>query len=112
MAIKETTALTILALAEMIFLFPFIKDGILGILYGSAFSITSWWLMVKDVKSFVKKGTLFKYGFLLRYFLYAVGMGTAIFYGNRFFVGTVLGILNLKFSLFIFGRWLSENTTN
>jgi len=112
MAIKETTALAILALVEIIVLFPFIKTAVLGILYGSAFSILGWWLMVKDVKSFAEKGSLFKFGFLLRYFLYAVGMGTAIFYGKLFFAGTALGILNLKLSLYIFGRWLGENTTN
>ncbi|AKI96787.1 hypothetical protein IX53_01960 [Kosmotoga pacifica] len=102
----------ILALVELVLFFPFMNEDVLGILYGTAFSITGWWLMVKDVKVLEKRGALFRFGFLLRYFLYAIGLGTAMIYGKVFFFGAVLGLLNLKFSLFIFGRWLSENTAH
>lgn len=111
-AIKETIAISILAIIEAGVSLFFKLQAALGILYGSFFAVMMFWLITRDVYVMCRKERLSKQGFLVRYGLAAVALWTATFYGRFFFMGAAVGILNLKLSLFLFGRWLSENSAN
>ncbi|MDI3524277.1 MULTISPECIES: ATP synthase subunit I [Kosmotoga] len=111
-ALKETIAISILAIIETGVSLLFKSQMAPGILYGSFFAVLMFWLMTRDVYLMCRKERFSRYGFLIRYGLAAVALWTATFYGRFFFVGAAIGFLNLKISLFLFGRWLSENSAD
>ncbi len=98
----------ILASIEAAVIYFFNTKMALGVFYGTAFGVTGFWLLSLTVEKASKNKQMLWRDYLIRYALYIVCFLSAIGYGTYFFVGSVVGLLNLKLSLLLFGRWLSE----
>ncbi|TYB90897.1 MAG: hypothetical protein FXF54_09060 [Kosmotoga sp.] len=98
----------VLASIEATVIYFFSAKMALGIFYGTAFGITGFWLLSLTVEKITRSKKVIWKDYLLRYSLYIVCFLSAIGYGTNFFIGSAVGLLNLKLSLLLFGRWLSE----
>ncbi|MFO7881705.1 MAG: ATP synthase subunit I [Kosmotogaceae bacterium] len=98
----------ILASIEAAVIYFFSTKMALGVFYGTAFGITGFWLLSLTVEKVTNNNKILWRDYLIRYALYIVCFLSAIGYGTYFFIGSAVGLLNLKLSLLLFGRWLSE----
>lgn len=95
----------------LIFLFLNIKISF-GIIYGTFFSVFNMFLLIDDIKKAVKKKFYSRKGYFLRYIMNIFCIGSAAFFGIYYFIGTAVGIFNLKIAILLFGRWLGEDEFN
>lgn len=107
-SIKETIVMIILASIEAAAIVFFNTKMSLGVFYGTAFGIASFWLLSFTVEKITRTQKVLWRDYLLRYSLYIACFLSATGYGTYFFIGSAVGLLNLKLSLLLFGRWLSE----
>ena len=110
MTIKIAVIMALLAMAESALL-SFVSFGgaEYGVFYGTTFSLLAFLLIVSDAGLLVMEGRRFVWGFALRYGLFGICLARSAMYSTGFFFGSFVGLMNLKISAMIFGRWLCEN---
>lgn len=109
MMIKTATILAALAMVESgIFAFIPLPGSELGVFYGTAFSLLALLLINYDAHIMITEKKRAPTGFLVRYTFYGICFGTASTVSPGFFLGSFLGIMNLKIAAIAFGRWLCE----
>ncbi len=108
--LRQTLLVTALATGEAMIFWTLSRAFGSGILYGSALSLICFWLLAVDVMAFSVRRM--KLGYVLRYLLYAIALGSAAFLGELFFFGSVIGVFNGKVTIFLFGRWLGETQSD
>ncbi|MBN2219125.1 MAG: hypothetical protein JW697_02485 [Kosmotogaceae bacterium] len=110
MMIKTSTILAALAIVESAVLaFVPLPGSELGVFYGTAFSLLALLLINYDAHVMITEKKRVPTGFLVRYAFYGICFATASTVSIGFFLGSFLGIMNLKIAAIAFGRWLCES---
>ncbi|MEF9933280.1 MAG: ATPase [Cetobacterium sp.] len=77
----------------------------IGMFIGSLLSLLGFYMICLDVKSSVMSSSPFKVGvigYLKRYLIYGVFLGTATyFYGLPMLISGLIGLLNVKFNILL-----------
>ena len=110
MTIKIAVIMALLAMVESALLsfLPF-GGAEYGVFYGTTFSLLAFLLIVSDAGLLMMEGRRFIWGFALRYVIFGICLASSAMYSTGFFFGSFVGLMNLKISAMIFGRWLCEN---
>ncbi len=80
----------------------------IGVFYGTAFALLALLLINYDAHILITEKKRAPTGFLVRYAFYGICFATASTVSLGFFLGSFLGIMNLKITAIAFGRWLCE----
>ncbi len=110
--IKLLLYISVIAITEFLIFFIFDIEISLGIVYGTFFSIVNMLLLVEDIKKAFSRKFYSRKGYVLRYILNIFCIGSSAFFGIYYFIGTAVGIFNLKIAILLFGRWLGEDEFN
>ena len=77
----------------------------IGMFGGSLISILAFYMICIDVKSITVRGGSYKagiIGYLKRYLLYGISLGSAAyFFGTGMMLSTAIGLLNIKFNIYL-----------
>ncbi|MDD2334413.1 MAG: hypothetical protein PHD38_08415 [Mesotoga sp.] len=109
MMMKTSIILAVLAMVESTALAVTPLSGSeIGVFYGTAFALIALLLINYDAQILIREKKRVPAGFLARYFFYGICFATAATVSLEFFLGSFLGVMNLKIAAIAFGRWLCE----
>lgn len=109
MMIKTSIILAVLAMVEsaVLALTP-LGGSELGVFYGTLFAMIGLLLLNYDAHTLIREKKRVPAGFIARYVLYGICFATAATISLEFFLGSFLGVMNLKIAAIAFGGWLCE----
>ncbi len=109
MMMKTSIILAVLAMVESAALAVTPLSGSeMGVFYGTAFALVALLLINYDAQILIREKKRVPAGFIARYFFYGICFATAATVSLEFFLGSFLGVMNLKIAAIAFGRWLCE----
>lgn len=109
-AIRQAILVITFAIGEVMIFWFLSASIVMGILLGSLISVICFWLLAADAASFSSRRI--RIGYVLRYALYAIILGSTALFSETLFLGTVAGVFNGKITIILFGRWLGETQSD
>ena len=108
---KMIVGILILTAIETLILSFFMSWKALYTFAGGGLAVLNVLSMVESINRMLQKGTK-RTGFLSRYIVNAIILGGLAYIDRWSLLPVFLGLFNLKLSVFVFWRWLSEGNSH